>query len=289
MFETLRYDVADRVALITLDRPDKRNAYNTTMMRDFVAAVDRSDADDDVGCVLITGAGRAFCAGADLSSGDKSFERLASDPARAGMRYGDLSRDGGGVGALRLFDSLKPVVVAINGPAVGVGATMPLAADVRLASTSAKFGFVFTKRGIVPEAASSWFLPRIVGISRALEWTLAGRMVSAHEALEAGLVRSLHAPEDLPSAAMELARELAHAGAPVAVALTRQLMWRMLGAAHPMAAHRADSRAIRARSGAPDTREGVQAFLAKREPHFAEKVSEGLPDIWPDPVNTHFY
>nr|WP_299853276.1 crotonase/enoyl-CoA hydratase family protein [Sphingomonas bacterium] len=289
MFETLRYEVADRVATITLDRRAKLNAYNTQMMTELVAAFDRSDADDDVGCVLLTGAGRAYCAGADLSSGQGAFERLADDPARAALRYGDLSRDGGGVGALRIFDSLKPVIAAVNGPAVGVGATMLLPADIRLASTSARFGFVFTRRGIVPEAASSWFLPRLVGISRALEWTMAGRMVSAEEALEAGLVRSLHAPEELMPAAMKLAHELAHAGAPVAVSLTRQMMWRMLGAGHPMEAHRADSRAMRARGGAPDTREGVQAFLEKRDPAFGERVSEGLPNIWADPVNTRFY
>jgi enoyl-CoA hydratase/carnithine racemase len=289
MFETLRYEVADRVATITLDRPDKLNAYNTTMMSELVTAFDRSDADDEVGCVVLTGAGRAYCAGADISGGDAAFERLAEDPARAALRYGDLSRDGGGVGSLRIFDSLKPVIAAVNGAAVGVGATMLLPADIRLASTSARFGFVFTRRGIVPEAASSWFLPRIVGISRALEWTMAGRMVSAEEALAAGLVRSLHAPDDLIPAAMALARELAHAGAPVAVSLTRQMMWRMLGASHPMAAHRADSRAMRARGGAPDTREGVRAFLEKRDPQFAERVSEGLPDIWPDSVNTRFY
>lgn len=289
MFETLRYQVANRVATITLHRPEKLNAYNTAMMTELVAAFDRSDADDDVGCVVLTGEGRAYCAGADLSGGKGAFERLADDPARAALRHGDLSRDGGGVGALRIFDSLKPVVAAINGPAVGIGATMLLPADIRIASTTAKFGFVFTRRGIVPEAASSWFLPRIVGISRALEWTMAGRMVGADEALAAGLVRSLHEPDDLMPAAMELAHELAHAGAPVAVSLTRQMMWRMLGASHPMAAHRVDSRALRARGTAPDTREGVQAFIDKRDPHFAERVSDGLPDIWPDPLNTAFY
>ncbi|MCM8731639.1 crotonase/enoyl-CoA hydratase family protein [Hephaestia sp. GCM10023244] len=289
MFETLRYEVDGRVAVITLDRPDKLNAYNTAMMAELVAAFDRSDADDRVGCVVLTGSGRAYCAGADISSGHAAFERLADDPARAGLRYGDLSRDGGGVAALRIFDSLKPVVAAINGAAVGVGATMLLAADIRLASSNAKFGFVFTKRGIIPEAASSWFLPRIVGISRALEWTMAGRMVRADEALEAGLIRALHAPEDLMPAAMTLAQEIATSGAPVAVSLTRQMMWRMLGAAHPMEAHRVDSRAMQARGGAPDTREGVQAFLEKRDPRFEEKVSDGLPDIWPDPLNTRFY
>lgn len=289
MFETIRYAVTDRVATITLDRPDRLNAFNTQMMVDLVRAFDQTDADDAVGCVLLTGTGGVYCAGADLSAGQSAFDRLDEDPDRAKLHHGDLARDGGGVVSLRIFDSRKPVVAAVNGPAVGVGATMLLPADIRLASTTARFGFVFTRRGIVPEAASSWFLPHLVGISRALEWTLASRMVGADEALAAGLVRSLHAPDDLLPAALALAHELAHAGAPVAVALTRQLLWRMLGAAHPIDAHRADSRAMRARRGAPDTHEGVQAFLDKRAPAFAERVSEGLPDIWADPINTRFY
>ena len=289
VFETLHYEVKDRVAVITLDRAATLNAYNTQMMSELVAAFDRSDTDDDVGCVLLTGAGRAFCSGADLSGGSSSFERLADDPARAMLRYGDLTRDGGGVGALRIFDSLKPVIAAVNGPAVGIGATMLLPADIRLASSNARFGFVFTKRGIVPEAASSWFLPRLVGISRALEWTMAGRFVSAEEAFDAGLVRSVHAPDELMDAAMVLATEIAHSGAPVAVSLTRQMMWRMLGASHPMEAHRADSRAVPILGAAPDAHEGVRAFLEKRDPNFSGRVSDGLPNIWPYPIGPQFY
>jgi enoyl-CoA hydratase/carnithine racemase len=286
--DTLHYERHGAVALITLDRPEKLNAYNTAMMTDLVAAFDRSDADDMVGAVVLTGAGRAFCAGADISGGSDAFANLGEDPARAALRVGDVDRDGGGIASLRIFESRKPVIAAVNGAAVGIGATMLLPCDIRLAAEDARFGFPFTRRGLVPEAASSWFLPRIVGISRALEWTLAGRMVPAAEALSAGLVRSLHSADTLLPAAMELAGEMASAGAPVAVALTRQMLWRMLGAAHPMDAHRVDSRAIMARRTAADTREGVAAFLEKRAPRFTERVSEGLPDIWPEPVSPSF-
>jgi len=289
LFQTLLYDVTKPVARITLNRPERLNAYNTAMMNDIVAAFDAADADDDVGAIVLTGAGRAFCAGADISEGAGSFEQHAADPARAALRVGDVMRDGGGVASLRIFESRKPVVAAINGAAVGVGATVLLPCDVRLASTEARFGFVFTRRGLVPEAASSWFLPRIVGISRALEWTMAGRMVSAEEALQAGLVRALCAPDRLLDEATALAQEFATAGSRVAVSLTRQMMWRMLGASHPMEAHRVDSRAIMARRGAPDTREGVQAFVEKRAAVFTERVSDGLPDIWPDGDPPLFY
>ena len=289
MFETLLSERVGAVALIRLNRPERLNAYNTQMMLELVAALDQADADDAVGCIVITGNGRAFCSGADVSGGADAFARLADDPRRAVLKHGDLYRDGGGYGALRIFDSRKPVIAAINGAAVGVGVTLTLPCDIRLASDTAKFGFLFTKRGLVPEAASSWFLPRIVGISTALEWTMAGRMVTAEEALAVGLVRSLHAPDALLDAALELAEELAGCGSRVAVSLTRQMMWRMLGAAHPMEAHRVDSRAILARRSAPDTLEGVQAFLEKRPARFTERVSDGLPDIWPDPVDPSFY
>lgn len=289
MFETLLWERRDATALITLNRPDRLNAYNTRMMLDLVAALDRADADDEVGCVVITGAGRAFCSGADVSAGGDAFARLGEDSGRQALKHGDLYRDGGGYGALRIFESRKPVIAAINGAAVGVGVTLTLPCDIRMAGEDAKFGFLFTRRGLVPEAASSWFLPRIVGISTALEWTMAGRMVPAREALAAGLVRSLHAPDALLDAALELAGELAMSGSRVAVSLTRQMMWRMLGAAHPMEAHRIDSRAIFARRSAPDTLEGIQAFLEKRPARYTERVSDGLPDIWPDPIDPAFY
>lgn len=288
-FDALRYEVRDHIAIITLNRPEKLNAYNARMMLDIIAAFDMTDASDDVRCVILTGAGRAYCSGADLSAGGGTFDRSAErDPAREFLRHGDLYRDGGGMASLRIFESAKPVIAAVNGPAVGVGATMLLAADVRLASTAARFGFVFARRGIVPDAASSWFLPHVVPISTALEWCLTGRMVSAEEALERGLVRSVHTPDDLFPAAWVLAREIADSAAPVSAALTRQMLWRMLGASHPMEAHRADSRAMKARGVSADVQEGVNAFLEKRAPVFTDRVSSGLPDIWPEWTEPEF-
>jgi enoyl-CoA hydratase/carnithine racemase len=281
-FETLLYEVEDGVATLTLNRPDRLNAFTTQMMADMIAAFDATDADDAVRAVIVTGAGRGFCAGADLASGGATFDYTATtDPARLEARVGGVQRDGGGRVTLRIFESLKPVIAAVNGPAVGIGATMQLAMDMRLASTAARFGFVFARRGITPEAASSWFLPRLVGMQTALEWCFTGRVFSAQEALDKGLVRSLHAPEDLLGAARALAREIADNTAPVSVALTRQLLWRMAGADHPMEAHRADSRAIQARGAAGDAKEGVTSFLEKRSAVYPNRVSTDLPDIWP--------
>jgi enoyl-CoA hydratase/carnithine racemase len=274
-FEQIRYDVADGVLTITLDRPDRLNAFTPTMQRELLDAFDHADADDGVRAVIVTGAGRGFCAGADLRAGGSTFDYRAR-----GVKD-EVPRDGGGQLTVRIFDSKKPVIAAINGPAVGVGATMTLAMDVRLAADGAKIGFVFTRRGIVPEACSSWFLPRIVGISRAMEWAASGRVFDSQEALEGGLVRSVHPPAELLDAANSLAREIADNAAPVSVALTRRLMWTMLGADHPMAAHRADSRAMLARGQSQDVREGVESFLEKRPPSFPDKVSDGLPEIFP--------
>ena len=281
-FETILYDVAQGIATITLNRPDKLNAFTGQMMLDVIAALDLTDADDDVRAVIVTGAGRGFCAGADLSRGGATFDQTrALDGAAEVEKANAVVRDGGGRLTLRIFECLKPVIAAVNGPAVGVGATMQLAMDFRLASTEARFGFVFARRGITPEACSSYFLPKLVGIQTALEWCYSGRVFSAQEAHDKGLVRSLHAPEDLLPAARALAREIADNTAPVSVALTRQLLWRMLGAEHPMIAHRADSRGIQARGVSGDTREGVVAFLEKRPANFPDKVSTDLPDLWP--------
>src|SRR3954447_18198094 len=273
-YEQIRYEVAHGVLTITLNRPDRLNAFTPTMLGELLDAFDRADADDDVRAVVVTGEGRAFCAGADLEAGGSTFdyrERGVED---------DVPRDGGGQFTLRVFASKKPVIAAINAPAVGVGATMTLPMDVRLASTTAKMGFVFARRGIVPEAASSWFLPRVVGISQAIEWAATGRVVSAGEALAGRLVRSLYEPEDLLAAAHALAREIVQNTAPVSVALARRLMWDMLGASHPMEAHRADSRAMLARGQSGDVREGVASFLEKRSPSFPDRVSDGLPEIY---------
>jgi enoyl-CoA hydratase/carnithine racemase len=280
-FETILYDVADGIATITLNRPDKLNAFTTQMMVDMIAAFDASDADDDVRVVIVTGAGRGFCAGADLSAGGGTFDRTGrQEEAREAGRVGDVIRDGGGRLTLRIFESLKPVIAACNGPAVGVGVTMQLAMDIRLASTEARYGFVFARRGLNPEAGSSWFLPHLVGPQTALEWCFTGRVFPASEAKEKGLVRSLHAPEDLLPAARTLAREIADNTAPVSVAITRQLIWRMTGAAHPMDAHMADSRGIQQRGAQKDVREGVNSFLEKRTPNYPDKVSKDLPNIW---------
>ena len=274
-FEHIRYEVADGVLTITLNRPDRLNAFTPTMAREVIAAFDASDADDDVRAVIVTGAGRGFCAGADLEAGGSTFdyrERGVED---------EVPRDGGGQVVLRIYESKKFVIGAINGPAVGVGATMTLPMDVRLAADGAKIGFVFSRRGIVPEACSSWFLPRIVGISQAMEWAATGRVFLADEALAGGLVRSLHPAEELLDAARSLAREVADNAAPVSVALARRLMWTGLGLSHPMEAHRADSRAMLSRGQSADVREGVTSFLEKRAPSFPDRVSDGLPDVFP--------
>jgi len=277
-YEEIIYEVSEQIATITLNRPDKLNSFTNRMLKEIIAAFDESDADDNVRAVIVTGSGRAFCAGADLSGGGETFAKGGSDvKAKTGVM-----RDGGGLVSLRIFESKKPVSGAINGAAVGVGVTMTLPMDIRLASTSSKFGFVFAKRGIIPEAASSWFLPRIVGISQATEWCFTGRMISADEAKEGRLVRSVHAPEDLLPAARAIAREIAENTAPVSVALSRQMLWRMLGADHPMQAHRVDSRAINSRGASDDAREGVMSFLEKRPANFSVKVSDGLPEVFPD-------
>ncbi|MFL5821217.1 MAG: crotonase/enoyl-CoA hydratase family protein [Solirubrobacteraceae bacterium] len=275
-FNEIRYEVADHVLTITLDRPERLNAWTPTMADELIEAFDAADRDDDVRAVVVTGAGRGFCAGADLERGGSTFdwrERQAGE---------EIPRDNGGQFTLRVFESTKPVIAAINGPAVGVGITMTLPMDMRLAADDARMGFVFTRRGIVPEACSSWFLPRIVGIGQAMEWTSTGRVFSAHEALASGLVRSLHPAGELLDAARALAGEIAEHAAPVSVALTRRMLWTMLGADHPMEAHRADSRAMFLRGQSDDAREGVSAFLEKRPARFDDRVSEGLPDLFPD-------
>jgi enoyl-CoA hydratase/carnithine racemase len=287
MYETILYDVADGVLTLTLNRPERLNAFTPRMREELVDAVDRADADDAVRAVVVTGAGRAFCAGADLSAGSAAFDYAAlgvDGPVRAdgSVDYAhEAVRDSGGLLTLRLFRCLKPLIAAINGPAVGIGATMTLPMDVRLIAEEAKVGFVFAKRGIVPEAASSWFLPRVVGVSTALEWSMTGRLVTAGQAKEAGLVRSVHAADELLPAAYALAREIADNAAPVSVALTRQMMWRGLGMGDPMEAHRVDSRAVYARGRSGDAREGVASFLEKRPAAYPDRVSRDMPDFFP--------
>lgn len=277
-YHHIAYEVADRVATITLDRPDQLNAFTPVMKYELLDAFDRSDADDEVRAVIVTGRGRAFCAGADLSGGEATFAGGGGDVV-AGPDA--IPRDAGGEVSLRIFASAKPVIAAINGPAVGVGVTMTLPMDIRLAAEGAKVGFVFARRGIVPEACSSWFLPRVVGINRATEWVFTGRLVPAEEMLAAGLVRSVHPADELLPAARAIAAEIAANTAPVSVALSRQMLWRMLCADHPMEAHRVDSRGVLARGRTADAAEGVASFLEKRPPAFPVKVSDGLPPIFP--------
>jgi enoyl-CoA hydratase/carnithine racemase len=275
-YEQIINDLADGVMTITLNRPDRLNAWTPTMQRELIAAFDEADGNDDVRVVIVTGAGRGFCAGADLAAGGATFDRRDRGATEA------VPRDGGGQFTLRVFDCTKPVIAAINGPAVGVGVTMTLPMDIRLAADDARLGFVFARRGIVPEACSSWFLPRLVGISRAMEWVATGRVFSAEEALRAGLVRSVHPKNDLLAAARDIAKEIVENTAPVSVAVARQMMWRMLGAEHPMIAHRADSRGMLYRGQSDDAAEGISAFLEKRPAAFPDRVSAGLPDVMPD-------
>lgn len=291
-YNTIKYEVEDNILTLTLHRPDKMNAFTGEMMAEMIDAFDRADADDDVRAIIVTGEGKAFCAGADLSAGAKTFDYEKRDdrPDKEGSAMtadGEVNwshpsvRDGGGRLTLRIYESLKPVIGAINGAAVGIGVTMQLPMDIRLASDKARFGFVFARRGIVPEACSSWFLPRVVGVSQALEWTYSGRVFDAEEALRGGLVREIYKPEDLLPAARAIAREIADNTAPVSVALTRQMIWRMAGADHPMEAHKIDSRAIYARGASADAKEGVMSFLEKRPATYPCKVSEDMPSFFP--------
>jgi len=282
-YEQIELEINDGIATIWLNRPDKMNAFTERMRYEVLDALDRTDANDDVRAVIFTGRGRAFCAGADLSSGEGTFSRGGSDV----MGRNGVPRDGGGTVSLRIYESKKPVIGAINGAAVGVGVTMTLPMDIRLASTSSKFGFVFSRRGIVPEAASSWFLPRLVGISQAMEWVASGEVFPAEDALAGGLVRSVHEPDDLLPAAYALARRLTESSSPVSVAVARKMMWRMLGADHPMEAHKVDSRGILERGRSEDVKEGINSFFEKRAPQFPDKVSDGLGTIfsdWEDPT-----
>jgi len=275
-YSTILYDLEDSVLLITLNRPEILNAFNRDMMAEMIDALDKADADDNVRAIIVTGAGRGFCAGADLSAGGNTFNAEARDDREDG-----LHRDGGGRVTLRIFECKKPIIAAINGAAVGIGATMTLPMDIRLCSTKAKFGFVFARRGIVPEACSSYFLPRVVGISQALEWCYSGRVFPGDEALAGGLVRSVHQPDDLLAAAKVIAREIADNTSAISVTLIRQMMWKMLGADHPMEAHKIDSRGIYFAGKAADAKEGVESFLEKRTAKFPLKVSEDMPEFYP--------
>ena len=275
--ETMRTELEDGVLTLTLNRPERLNAFNPQMGTDWFHALDRIDADDAVRVVIVTGEGRGFCAGADLGGGGATF-----DP-EAGGEFAQTTgpkhrRDLGGRVTLRIFRCRKPIIAAVNGPAVGVGVTSILPMDIRLSSTRGRFGFVFARRGIVPEACSSWFLPRVVGINRAMEWVATGRVFDATEALAGGLVSEVLEPEALLPRARELALEIARNTSGVSVALARQMMWQMLGATHPMEAHRLDSKAMNYMGARGDSREGIESFLEKRRAEFPLRVSADFPD-----------
>jgi enoyl-CoA hydratase/carnithine racemase len=273
-YETLLTDLDAGILTLTLNRPDRLNAFTAEMRDELLDVFDEIDGSDEIRVVIVTGAGRGYCAGADLSGGGGTFDH--GDEVAAAEH-----RDGGGLVSLRIYDCRKPVIAAINGPAVGVGITVSLPMDVRIASEKARFGFVFARRGIVPEACSSWFLPRVVGISQAMEWVATGRVFSAAEALAGGLVSRVVPHDELLSAARALAEEIAQNTSAVSIALSRQLMWKMLEADHPMEAHKLDSRAIYAMGQSPDSHEGVSSFLEKRPPDFKMKVSSDMPDFFP--------
>lgn len=288
-YKEIIYDVKDQILTITLNRPEKLNAFTGTMMNELVDAFGRADKDDNVRAIVVTGAGRAFCAGADLSAGADTFDSQKRTDRPERMRptgsdidwSADYVRDGGGRVTLAIFNCLKPVIAAVNGPAVGIGATMQLAMDIRIASESARFGFVFSRRGIVPEACSSWFLPKIVGISQALEWCFSGRVFDAKEALAGRLVKEIVPPDQLLARAYEIAAEIRDNTAPVSIALIRQMMWRLSATDHPMEAHKIDSRGIYSRGASADVREGVVAFLEKREANFPQVVTKDMPPYFP--------
>ena len=283
-FECILYEVKDKVLTITLNRPDRLNAYTGQMQSNLIEAFDKAGKDDDIRAIIVTGAGRGFCAGADLGAGGNTFNREVRN--NKGETEGikddpEWMRDGGGRTTLAIFDCPKPIIAAFNGPAVGVGVTMTLPMDIRIASEEAKFGFVFARRGLVPEAASSWFLPRVVGINKALEWTVSGRVFSPEEAKEGGLIRSIHPADKLLDEANKIAQEIVENTSAVSVAMTRQMLWKLLGADHPMEAHKVDSRAIYELGQGADAKEGVESFLEKRPPEFPSKVSEDMPEFYP--------
>ncbi len=283
-FSEIRYDVEDGVCTVTLNRPDRLNAVTTTMLRELGEAWDSADTDDSVRAVVVTGAGRAFCAGADLGAGGATFnyaERKGGPGAHAHAETAEEHRDGGGTVTLRIFDMKKPVIAAINGPAVGFGITLTLPMDIRIASASARIGFVFARRGVVPEACSTWFLPRLVGISQAAEWIYTGRVFGAEEALAGRLVSRVVAPDALVPTARALAREIADNSSAISVTLARQMMWKLLGADHPMDAHLLDSQAMFWTGRSADAREGIAAFLEKRPARFPLRPSADLPPFYP--------
>lgn len=291
IYKQIKTDLKDNILTITLYRPDNMNAYTAVMSNELVDAFTKANANDEVRCIVVTGEGKYFCAGADLSGGAQTFDIKGNvDTFGVSEKNQDESeidwndpkmRDIGGILTLCIFESLKPVIGAINGPAVGIGSTMLLPMDFRIASSEARFGFVFTRRGVVPESCSSWFLPRLVGVSKALDWMMTGRIFTAQDALESGLVSGIYPPNDLLPQAYAIARDIIENTSSLSVAVTRQLLWKMLGADHPMEAHKVESRAFLMLGMSPEAYEGVMSFLEKRPPHFPGKVSKDMPKVFP--------
>ena len=277
-FKTITIAQHDNVAVLLLNRPEKLNAFTMLMLEELLSAFDTIEADDNLKAVIISGAGRAFCAGADLSSGKNTFNPSFDNFA---VQEDDFRRDSGGILTLRMYKFLKPIIFACNGPAVGIGASMQLPGDIRIASEDAKFGFVFNNRGIVPDACSSWFLPKIVGISNALDLTFSGRIIDSKEALDIALISSIHKPENLINDAKKIAQELVEKSAPVSIAITRQMLWRSFGQAAPYEAHVIESKAIDSRGASDDAKEGVNSFLEKRPARFKNLISSDMPDFFP--------
>ena len=277
-FKNIILELRDNIAILFLNRPNKLNAFTIPMMEDIISALDKIESEDEIKAVVLSGKGRAFCAGADLSSGENTFNPSFDDFA---VKEGDFRKDSGGILTLRMYKFLKPIVVACNGPAVGVGASMQLPGDIRIASRDSKFGFVFNNRGIVPDACSSWFLPRIVGISKALDLTYSGRIIDAQEALDCSLISSIHESNNLIDDAIGIAHELVSKSAPVSIALTRQMLWRSLGKSEPYEAHVIESKAIDSRGASEDAKEGVNSFLEKRSAEFKNRVSSDMPKFFP--------
>ena len=277
-FKNIILELRDNIAILFLNRPNKLNAFTIPMMEDIISALDKIESEDEIKAVVLSGKGRAFCAGADLSSGENTFNPSFDDFA---VKEGDFRKDSGGILTLRMYKFLKPIVVAFNGPAVGVGASMQLPGDIRIASRDSKFGFVFNNRGIVPDACSSWFLPRIVGISKALDLTYSGRIIDAQEALDCSLISSIHESINLIDDAIGIAHELVSKSAPVSIALTRQMLWRSLGKSEPYEAHVIESKAIDSRGASEDAKEGVNSFLEKRPAEFKNRVSSDMPKFFP--------
>ena len=275
MYKELLTSLHGDTFVVSLNRPEKLNAFTKTMQDELIKVFDYTDQSDEVKSVVVTGEGRAFCAGADLVEGPNTF-----DYAEDGNKLSnDDHRDGGGLVTLRIFRSKKPVIGAINGDAVGVGATMTLPMDIRIASDTARFGFVFSRRGAVPEACSSWFLPRVVGISKALDWCYTGRVFKSQEALQQGLVSEVTTDEELLERALEIGSSYSSKTSSISVSLARQMMWNMLAATHPEEAHVLDSMAMEKMGKSLDIKEGIASFLEKRDPNFSMKVSEDLPDL----------